>query len=120
MKKIDEILTMLNTDKIKVRLVHGMFFECGGVVGNSPEKPEIFYVWLNAEYVEDEILSSFKHELWHIACNDFESRDSANRIEAIAHKAEKHNFYGFFDGVDLKPYLENAKVITYEGREKSA
>ena len=72
------------------------------------------------EYVEDEILSSFKHELWHIACNDFESRDSANRIEAIAHKAEKHNFYGFFDGVDLKPYLENAKVITYEGREKSA
>lgn len=117
--QVKELLTMLDAGNIRVRLVHGMFPECGGVVGTSPDEPGIFYIWLNADDSEGEILSSFKHELWHIGRGDFESNVSVQVIESIAHRAQEHDFYGIFDRYDLVPYLRGAKVITYDRKEIS-
>lgn len=112
MKQARELTSMIDSGMVHVILVHGMCGKCGGVCGIYPEEPDVFYIWLNGDASEYNILSSFKHELWHIGRGDFDRNCSVQEIEAAAHKAQEKNFYGYFDGVNLIPYIKNAEVMT--------
>lgn len=111
MKQVGELINMIDSGLIRVIVVQGLHEKCGGICGASSDS-DVFYIWLNADRSKDEIMSSFMHELWHIGRGDFERQCSVQEIEYVAHKAQDHNFYGYFDTVNLVPYLESAKITT--------
>lgn len=122
MLKMSEIFGMMDSGTVRVALVHGFPEEVGGLTVKVKGRDRLD-VWLNADDSEGEILQAFKHELWHVGCGDLDHINSARDraiIEDIAYTAQENGFYGYFDEVDLQPYLNSARIVTVDFEKKGA